>query len=143
MKPRNYYLYSAAAASRLTGIPVDQLIVEEWAHCVWIRHIGYGARFISKLEFKIHFVAFRQQASKSIAVRNIQGSWIADSARDKSKAYQIDLAPSGPECACRDYRNQIETIGRGCCKHGYAVLAALGHGSLSDYIQAQGQRVAA
>jgi hypothetical protein len=40
-------------------------------------------------------------------------------------------------CTCDDFNNQLEFWGRGCCKHGYAVLAHLGFGSLRDYMTAK------
>jgi predicted nucleic acid-binding Zn finger protein len=48
--------------------------------------------------------------------------------------------PDGVFCECQDYQNQIDLLGRGCCKHGYAVLAQLGMASLSDYLESVSSR---
>ena len=37
-------------------------------------------------------------------------------------------------CQCRDYRDQIQFMGRGVCKHGYAVLSYLGFNSMAEYV---------
>jgi hypothetical protein len=46
-------------------------------------------------------------------------------------------------CTCDDFNNQLEFFGRGCCKHGYAVLNSLGCQSLEHYLAAVSERLAA
>ena len=133
-------LYSAAAARRLLGLkssaPVE---IRDFQRVIWVHVKGQRPTFISKGAFKQHFADWRKAQSKGLkvterldianhyTVRNLQ----------KDTAYVVEKRADGVFCTCDDLNNQLEFFGRGCCKHGYAVLNHMGFGSLNEYIQAQ------
>jgi predicted nucleic acid-binding Zn finger protein len=63
------------------------------------------------------------------------GFWVVNPG--KQTHYRVVARGDGVFCACDDFNNQLAFFGRGCCKHGYAVLGYLGLGSLADYLQGQ------
>lgn len=53
----------------------------------------------------------------------------------KGTLYTVYLEHHDLRCQCPDYHNQMAVLGKGCCKHGYAVLFYLGYDSLKEYQQ--------
>lgn len=132
-------VYSAAALRRMWGLLYRRLTdikVREWWRVVWVWLPGHRPTFVSKAEFKNHFVEWRREAAQALRVV----LWATDSQRytvhndAKHNSYVVDVLPEAVTCTCEDYQNQFKFWGRGCCKHGYAVLGCLGFSSLSDYI---------
>lgn len=121
-------VFSIAAAQRILGRSVYEVRV--WAWVVLVRGVGF-CRFISKKDFLNHFADRRKIEAKKITV--------VVNLRDKSeykvidKDYTLKVFHAGISCNCEDYKNQVRYIGKGVCKHGYAVLAQLGFSSLSDF----------
>lgn len=133
-------LYSAAAVRRMLGLSKSaQVTIREFFRVVWVWVKGQRPTFISKRLFKQHFAEWRKAQSRPLIVT----PWL-DKARtltvrneSRNTAYVVETRSDGVFCTCDDFNNQLEFWGRGCCKHGYAVLAHLGFGSLRDYMTAQ------
>lgn len=132
-------VYSAAALRRMCGLlyrRVTELQVREWWSVVWVWIPGYRPSFAPKQAFKRHFVQWRRQMAKALRVV----LWATDTQRytvhneAKGSSYVVEVSPMAVTCTCEDYQNQIKFWGKGCCKHGYAVLGHLGFSSLNDYL---------
>lgn len=123
-------IFSIAAAQRILGRSVYEVRV--WAWVVLVRGVGF-CRFMSKKDFLNHFADRRKAESKKITVvvnpRNENEYKVVD------KDYTLKVFHSEISCNCEDYKNQLRYIGKGICKHGYAVLNHLGFSSLSTYIE--------
>jgi hypothetical protein len=132
----NMLVYSASAARRIFQVPAGLRVrvVKYWRVCwVWVQ--GERPRFVSLTVFKTHFVSWRMQASAPLSVSKTSSfNWRTVANPGSGKRYPVAIAASGPICRCDDYRNQMHLLGRGVCKHGYAVLRSLGYGSLSSYL---------
>ena len=132
-------LYSAVALRRMCRLiyrRVTELQVREWWRVVWVWIPGYRPTFVPKRAFKRHFVQWRRQMAKALHVvvwaSHPQRYTVHNDAKHSS--YVVEVLPAAVTCTCEDYRNQITFWGKGCCKHGYAVLGHLGFDSLNDYI---------
>lgn len=137
MATRSTMLYSAAAVRRLLGIKASVPVrLQEFLNVVWVWVKGQRPTFISKADLKAHFVEYRKLEARSLEVTD----WLRDPAR-----YTVTNPVTGSQhlvmgyaerldCDCEDYHWQQQFWGRGCCKHGYAVLAYLGYASLKDYV---------
>ena len=133
-------LYSAAAVRRMLGLSKSaQVTIREFFKVVWVWVKGQRPTFISKRLFKQHFAEWRKAQSRALQVTQRLDRTNAYTVRNGSKGttYPLETRPDGVFCTCDDFNNQLEFWGRGCCKHGYAVLAHLGFGSLRDYMTAQ------
>jgi len=133
-------LYSRSAAARIFGVGVEHVKkVEVWPKVVLVVFQGCGRRprFVSKQTFKFHFTEFRRQSALGLLVVGQQGSKFDVLNPSNGHQYQVVVATSGIKCTCEDYQNQIQYLGRGCCKHAYRVLFHLGFKTLKDYIQSK------
>ena len=130
--------FNLASVARIAEAPIALIDrFEVWDHAVAVvfkKGWGLRPKFLSKKKFYSSFVEDRKARSKSITVtQNLFADRIY-TARNESNdhAYTV-IAASSIECQCADYRAQLSFIGKGCCKHGYAVLNHLGFNSLSDW----------
>jgi hypothetical protein len=133
-------LYSAAAVRRLLGLRSSaQVELKEFARVVWVWVKGQRPTFISKAVFKQHFAEWRKSQSRNLKVTERLDRPNAYTVRNEYRdtTYIVETLADGVFCHCEDFNNQIQFLGRGCCKHGYAVLRHLGFGSLRDYLTAQ------
>ena len=103
-----------------------------------IRHVGICSTLVSRDRFVDDFIRIRKEAGSLLAKQpdkliqvsqNVYSCW--GSAGDH---YTIVLSSDGIFCDCQDFCNQMEVHGKGCCKHGYAVLMRGGYGSLQAYL---------
>lgn len=139
MATRSTFVYSAAAIRRLMGLPASVPIqIREFFNVVWVWVKGDRPTFVSKAQLKRHFVEHRKEEAESLTVTD----WLRDPARytvtnPKTGSKHL-VAEHGDrlDCDCEDYYWQQQFIGRGCCKHGYAVLQYLGYDSLREFITA-------
>jgi hypothetical protein len=130
--------FSLASVSRISGVPahlIDRF--EVWEKVVFVvfqKGHGMRPRFLSKKSFYLSFVEDRKARSRSIVITPNAFAHRVYTARNPTNghAYTVIMSDS-VECQCADYRAQIAFGGRGCCKHGYAVLSSLGFKSLSDW----------
>ena len=133
-------LYSVAAVRRLLGLSSSaQVQIREFFKVIWVWIRGRRPTFISKRVFHQHFAEWRKSQSKNLKVTERLDLANHYTVRNiyKDTAYVVEKRVDGVFCTCDDLNNQLEFWGRGCCKHGYAVLAHLGFGSLREYLQAQ------
>jgi hypothetical protein len=131
-------LYSVSAVKRLLGLGDRTLVkIQEFAKVVWVWVKGKRPTFISKKAFKQHFVDRRKAQARGLVVSRNAYQSCSYSVRNEAKnsVYTVVLGAKAIACECEDYRNQTEFLGRGVCKHGYAVLAQLGYSCLKDYIE--------
>ena len=128
-------LYTMTAASRILKTSFNRIKwVQVFHKVINVCVKGSSPRFISKKLFWSAFVAFRQESAKNVKVKRIGERHFQ--ALGKEEIYDLELTPNLVTCTCVDYKNQIEQLGKGCCKHGYAVLATLGFSTLAEYIAA-------
>ncbi len=133
------FVYSASAAARILGVKVHNIVrFEVWAYVCFVHVKGQRPTFISKKDFKQHFVDWRIERSKSLCVAQVNRENFRVINPKKNSAYSIWLFENGLDCECEDYKNQtiIFNNGKACCKHCYAVLSWLGYNRLSEYISA-------
>lgn len=134
MVNRNNIVYSIAAAQRILNIKTGLYQVQEWTHVVWVHGKNF-CRFISKKLFKKHFADRRRAEAQNIDLLIDSQDDRHFTAMGSNGVYQIHTHDVGIKCTCEDYKNQIRIIGKGVCKHGYAVLNHLGFDSLADYLE--------
>jgi hypothetical protein len=133
-------LFSAAAVRRLLGVSQSVKVqIQVWAKVIWVWIKGKRPTLISKALFKTHFVEWRKRQARDLTVTKRLDLANHYTVRNEIKdtAYILEARADGLFCTCDDFNNQLEFFGRGCCKHGYAVLVRFGFGSLSEYITAQ------
>ena len=92
---------------------------------------------LDKKTFIDMFVSDRQARSKSLtATKNVSlPTQYTVRNEESGNRYIVQVKPDSIRCECADYHKQMEALGYGCCKHGYAVLGQLGYSSLGDYIK--------
>ena len=130
--------FNLASVARIARTPVTSIdrfeVWEKVTMCVFKKGLGMRPRFLSNQLFYSSFVEDRKSRSKSIQVTPNPFADKIFTAKNPANghAYTV-IAASSIECQCADYRAQLSFIGKGCCKHGYAVLRSLGFSSLSDF----------
>ena len=134
----NNLFFNLASVARIASTPIDSIdrfeVWESLVAVVFKKGWGLRPKFLSKKKFYSSFVEDRKSRSKSIQVTPNAFADRIYTARNESNDHTYTvIAAESMECQCADYRNQIAFIGKGCCKHGYAVLKSLGFSSLSDW----------
>lgn len=146
MVTRSSLIYSAAALRRMWSLfyrRLTELHVREWRWVVWVWVPGYRPTFVPKAEFKHHFVEWRREAAQALRVvawLEFAGYYTVHNDA-KGSAYVVEVSDQAVACTCDDYKNQVKFLGKGCCKHGYAVLGQLGFDSLGEYLNRTHQRL--
>ena len=130
--------FNLASVARIAEVPVDSIDrFEIWDRVILVifkKNRGLRPRFLSNMLFYSSFVEDRKSRSKSIQVTPNAFADRIYTARNESNDHTYTvIAAESIECQCADYRAQVAFVGRGCCKHGYAVLRSLGFSSLSDF----------
>jgi hypothetical protein len=101
--------------------------------------IWNDAVFIKKADFLALLSGDRKNRSKGLTVT--QDAFNSDFFRvrnDSSNSlYLVSLEAKTVRCECKDWQNQSLDFNteKVACKHSYAVLFALGYGSLKEYIE--------
>ncbi|MBD0334942.1 MAG: hypothetical protein ICV62_05600 [Cyanobacteria bacterium Co-bin13] len=138
MATRSTMLYSAAAVRRMLGLsPSTPVQLREFFKVIWVSVKGQRPTFISKAQLKSHFVKHRQAEAAQLQVTD----WLRDPGQftvtnpASQSRHLVSCRRDRLECDCEDYYWQRQTFGRGCCKHGYAVLNYLGFESLRAYLE--------
>ena len=136
MAARSQLLYSAAAIRRLLDLPASATVqIKEFGQVLWVWVQGQRPTFVSKADLKQHFVQRRQAEAQKLTVvdwlRTPECYTVRSQQGDKD--YWVTCTDGALRCTCADYQRQLTTFGRGCCKHGYAVLQHLGYSSLQTY----------
>ena len=130
--------FNLASVARIAEVPVDSIDrFEIWDRVILVifkKNRGLRPRFLSNMLFYSSFVEDRKSRSKSIQVTPNAFADRIYTARNESNDHTYTvIAAESIECQCADYRAQVAFVGRGCCKHGYAVLRSLGFSSLSEW----------
>ncbi|AFY60077.1 SWIM zinc finger family protein [Synechococcus sp. PCC 6312] len=130
-------IYTAANAARILGKRFSNLVIEIWANVVYL-HGSKISRFVSKTAFKQMFVEFRKAGAKALTVTANLFVPNTYKVRNETKgtAYDVLIIDRHITCGCEDYTAQYDAMGKGVCKHGYAVLNHLGYNCLADYLRA-------
>jgi hypothetical protein len=135
-------IFSKSSVARILSIPASQIVkFVVYPYVCWVHVRGQRPKFMSRKPFYQHFAAHRQAQGQELRqqgkVSKISGTrYTIDSNSAESGFYMVELHPDRVACECQDYRNQLEYIGRGICKHGYAAIGQLGLTTLSDYLRA-------
>ncbi|MEE3718724.1 hypothetical protein V2H45_18435 [Tumidithrix elongata RA019] len=133
-------LYSASAIARVLNVAASAVVkFDVFAKVVWVYVKGQRPQFLSKKLFTQHFVDRRKAEARGLTVTRhaFESSHFTVRNELKGTSYQVQAIASGLVCECEDYKNQVRFFGRGCCKHGYAVLAQLGFTDLRSYLASQ------
>lgn len=139
MKTRESLLFSKVAASViLQTLPHLIQKVEEFENCVLVVARGMRATFVSKKKFYEEFVESRKQRAIDLECEKFSDREYIIINPVNGNRYLIEFNDRGVECGCEDYLNQMQVLGRACCKHCYRGLFEKGCVSLRDY---QAQRV--
>ncbi|AFY61858.1 SWIM zinc finger family protein [Synechococcus sp. PCC 6312] len=130
-------IYNYQNASRILGVAPENIEkVEEWFKTVWVKVKDQSPILISKKKFAEMFVEYRQQGSHSLKpVKLSEHRYGVRNATNPHIAYQVLLNGPSVECTCPDYEKQKKVWKKGCCKHIYSVIRAIGFNSLKDYEQ--------
>ena len=129
-------IFNLASIAKLSGKPeaaIDRF--EVWEKIVFVVFSkGHGRpTFLSVQAFYNSFVNDRKARSSTIKVTpNAFADRVFTARNPNGNAYTV-IVSDAIECQCRDYREQINFLGRGMCKHGYATLRHLGFSSLIEW----------
>lgn len=132
---RNKLLFSKTATARILN--VERFMIERiqvWDKTIWVKMRGEKPQLISQNIYFNHFVTYRQKNSTNlIAIKEDTAKWQVINPQ-KETWNIVNLVGDRLTCTCEDYKNQINILKRGCCKHCYKVLNEIGCHSLSDYV---------
>ena len=133
--------YTKSAAARILGVSPKAIKgFRVWAYVCWVHVEGSRPTMVSKKAFCKDFVEFRQGAGFGLW----EGGAVSPVGRDtgvvrvqgEAASYRVRLTDRSVVCTCEDYARQVEVLGFGVCKHGYAALNAHGFGSFGAYSEA-------
>jgi hypothetical protein len=128
-------IYNLSATRRILGLNLNaQVRIEIWDKVVWVHVKGQRPTFLSKKLYHQHFAQYRREGAKAVKIHFVNGF----KAQGAKEVYDLDPQDTHIECSCQDYANQRELWGKGCCKHGYALLGMFGYSSLQDYVVSKG-----
>ena len=130
--------FNLASVARIAEAPIALIDrFEVWDHTVLVifeKGRGLRPKFLSKKVFYSSFVEDRKARSRLIETTQNPFADKIFTARNPANGHTYTvIVGDSVECQCADYRAQLSFIGKGCCKHGYAVLRSLGFSSLSDF----------
>ncbi len=135
INPKNF-VFSKAAAARILGVAKKAVArFEVWYKVIFVIVEGRRPTFISKSKFKQHFVDWRKDRSQRLQVSRFKDNHFRVINIRKGSIYNVFVYQDGLDCQCEDFRNQVNILGRACCKHAYSVLNSLGFSSLNEYIE--------
>jgi hypothetical protein len=120
-----------AARTLATVYRAIKSITEMWKVCA-IVVAGQRCRFVSKKSLAAAFVAFRKESARQVVITRTSTDTFRAVGRDT--VYTVTATDTAITCDCQDYKNQIDSLKRGVCKHGYAALNILGFDSLAAYL---------
>ena len=133
-------IYTKSNAARTLGQIYSRIQwVQEFWRVVNVCVKGQSPTFISKVDFKKAFVAFRKESSLNVKVKRLGVDSRHFQALGREEIYDLTLESNAVTCTCADYSNQVQYLNPRslkCCKHGYAVLSMLGFSSLTAYVNA-------
>lgn len=135
------FLYTRTAVAYVLGIPQEKaglIQIEVWAYVILAHSKVLGfSRFVSKRKVLAAFAEMRREKAKAynaIPVDYPRKQWKV--VKPNKRIRTVTIVGATVQCDCPDYANIKNYLGRGVCKHGYAVLSRLGFHTLSDFEQA-------
>jgi hypothetical protein len=124
-------LFNAASTRRILNLaPTTQVKIEVWDKVVWVHVKGQRPTLISKKKYYAEFARFRKEGGEKVKVYYANGY----KAVGVKETYNLEPQRDFVDCSCVDMQQQKEIWGKGCCKHGYALLGMLGYNSLQEYV---------
>ena len=134
---RNLF-FNLASVARIAKAPIDSIDrFEIWDRVILVifkKGLHMRPRFLSNMLFYSSFVEDRKARSRLIEITQNPFADRIYTAKNPANGHTYTvIVGDSVECQCADYRAQLSFIGKGCCKHGYAVLNHLGFNSLSDW----------
>ena len=124
-------LFNASSTRRILNLaPSAQVKIQVWDKVVWVWVKGQRPTFVSKKKYYAEFARFRKEGGQQVKVYFANGF----KAKGAKEIYNLDPQETFIDCSCGDMQQQRESWGRGCCKHGYALLEMFGYKSLQDYV---------
>jgi len=124
-------LFNASSTRRILGLaPSTQVKIQVWDKVIWVWVKGKRPTLISKKRYYQEFSRYRKQGGEQVKVYFANG-FKAEGAKE---TYSLDPQENYIDCNCFDMKQQKEVWGKGCCKHGYALLEMFGYKSLQDYV---------
>ncbi len=139
-------IYSKAAAARILNFDYTLIKdIEIWDKIILVKVRYQKNKFISKQNFRQHFVDWRKARSYSLETTpNIYNKELFTVLNPhKDTHYNVSLQVKELICDCNDWANQKEHLGKACCKHCYSVLNYLNCSSLKEYLEKSRKLVAA
>jgi SWIM zinc finger len=94
--------------------------------------------FIKEDWLKHAFVELRKLGAKNVSLNKVSTFTYFANSGDEIHVVKIEGKKIG--CNCEDMKYQLNTFGKGCCKHSYAILNLLGYNSLKQFAQNRGYK---
>lgn len=124
-------LFNVSSTRRILGLaPSTQVKIQVWDKVIWVWVKGQRPTFVSKKKYFAEFARFRKEGGEKVKVYFANGF----KAQGAKETYNLHPQDTFIDCNCMDMQQQKEVWGRGCCKHGYALLEMFGYKSLQDYV---------
>jgi hypothetical protein len=124
-------LFNSSSTRRILGLaPTTQVKIQVWDKVIWVWVKGQRPTLISKKKYFAEFARFRKEGGEKVKVYFANG-YKAEGAKE---TYSLDPQEAFIDCSCVDMQQQKEIWGKGCCKHGYALLGMLGYSTLQEYV---------
>lgn len=132
-------LYNLSNASRVFEVALKSIKkVSVWFKVVWVHIEGRRPTIVSKKVFFQAFINARKAAALNAKVEKLPlVGGVRVTCEGSSESHFVKILKGSLPCDCQDYKAQVQTFGRACCKHGYAYLSQLGFQSLSEYVFVQ------
>ena len=133
-------LVTYSSTARIIGIDSNQIfdfIFGEDGETIIVTLNNWETHRIDKSEYKKDFVKIRRNRGLHLSVtQDLDLPSLYAIKNNQNRHYHlVETYDEEIYCDCKDYENQIEGFGKGCCKHGYAVLKLMGLTTLRDYIK--------
>lgn len=132
-------LFNLSNAARALNVALKSIKkISVWFKVVWVQVEGRRPTLVSKKLFFTAFIAVRKAAAQGAKVEKLPlVGGVRVTSEGSQESHFVKVTKKALICDCQDYKAQIQTFGKGCCKHGYAFLGSLGFSSLSDFVVTQ------
>jgi uncharacterized Zn finger protein len=141
--PNSKLFYSAAAIGRILETGARNITeIKVIGDSVQFKYLN-EPRQLPKQSLLNEFVRFRQVngdrlRETGMVTRDSQTQFSCKSQKKikgetETETYLLEVTAQGVSCTCPDMHDQFTEIGRGVCKHGYAVLGILGFRTLAEF----------
>lgn len=133
------YIFTRSAAERILELPAFSIQqIKVYSNAILAKNKQQHLYTMEREWFLHDFAQSRINKAFKLKVEKTNYSNLYRVTNPENKhQYPVRLISEKVECKCRDYQKQQEILGKGCCKHGYAVLNSLGYKHLEDYLSQQ------